>query len=77
MMSKHESCEEGEEPDGVGGLNLPMCKDEHRAVLKFSPRVHNAINRRKKTREVGKRAGGAGVDAGVQGSTGETAECTW
>ena len=50
---------------GVGGLNLPMNKDKHRANL-YSQRVQQAINKKQIKRSV-ENGRGAGLDVDLQG----------
>lgn len=57
--------EEGVESDGVGGLNLPVNQDKHRAD-KFSQRVRTAIEKKQK-KGAGRRGGKAGLSVGVLG----------
>lgn len=48
-MGMRAYCEEGVESCGVGGVNLPVKKNKHRATRKYSLRTHKAIaNKQKK-----------------------------
>ena len=62
-VGMHHKREERVKSDGVGGLNLPVNQDKHRAD-KFSQRVRTAI---KKQKRAGRRGGGAGLSVGVLG----------
>ena len=64
-VGAHKSVD-GAETLGVGGLNLPMKNDKHRANL-YSQRVQRAMQKKDKKKGAGGNRRGIGLDVDLQG----------